>query len=81
MVRAEPCPDFSRWEFLDCAVTNFAVMVANWLDSFKIVFVRRATEVLLAYVAVARFNGARVWSYLISVKCAALACVACTFAA
>ena len=79
--RAKRCLDFIRQAFLDCAVMSFAVRVATWLKSSKIVFVNSATEVLLACVAVAIFASARVWSCCISVKISALACAACTFAA
>ena len=75
---AKQCPNFSRRVFSDCAVASFAVRVATWLDSYKIVFVNSMTEVLSDCVAVARFASARVWSCCILVKSSALACAACT---
>ena len=71
---------FSR-ELSDCAVASFAVRLETWIDSSDIVFVGSATDVLSYCVAVARFASARVWSYCISVKSAALDCAAFTFAA
>ena len=70
-----------RQAFSDCAVAIFAVRVATWLDSSKIVFVNRATKVLPDCVSVAIFASSRVWSCFILVKIAALYCAACTFAA
>ena len=74
------CPKFSSQAFSDCAVASFAVRVTNWLNSFEIIFVSSATNVLSACVAVTRFASARVWSCCISVKSAALACAVCMFA-
>ena len=70
---------FFRRAFLDCGIASFAVRVATCLENSKIVFVNSAAEVLLACVAVARFASARVWPCCISVKSAALTCVAFTF--
>ena len=72
---------FFSGAFSDCAVASFADRVATWLDSSEIVFVSSATNVLLAYVSVAIFASARVWSCCILVKSAAMTCAACTFAA
>ena len=73
-------PIFFSQEFSDCAVASFAVRVATWLNSYDIVFVSSATDVMLDCVAVAEFSSTRVWSCCISVKIYALACAACTFA-
>ena len=72
---------FFTQAFLACDVASFAVRVATWLDSSDIIFVSSVNVVLLACVAVARFFSARVWSYCILVKIAALDFASCTFAA
>ena len=74
----EQSPNFFRQAFSDCDAASFAVRVATWLESSKIVFVNGTTKVMSAYVAVARFASARVWSCCILVKSSALACAACT---
>ena len=53
---------FFRQEFSEYAVASFAVRVETWVERSTIVFVRSATEVLLACVTVARFASNRVWS-------------------
>ena len=60
-----------------CAVESFAVIFPAWLKSSKIVFVSCATYVLSAYVEVARFASARVWSCCILVNSSAFFCAAC----
>ena len=77
----EQFSDVFRRAFSECAVASFAVRIATWIESSEIAFVNSVTEVLPACVAVARFSRARVWSCCILVKIAALACLACTFAA
>ena len=74
----EQSPDFLIRAFSSCAVVSFAVRWATCIDSSDIVFMRSATDVLSACVAVARFASARVWYYWILVKSATLACAACT---
>ena len=74
------CPDFFILAFLACAVAIFAVSSATWPESFEIVFVSSATNVLSACVVVARFVSTRVWSCCILVNSSALDCAACTCA-
>ena len=52
------CPDFFILTFSGCAVASFVVSSAIWLDSSETVFVRSATNVLSACVAVAIFASA-----------------------
>ena len=74
------CPDFFIPAFSSCVVAIFAMSSATCPYSSEIVFVSNVTNILSAFVVVARFASARVWSCYISVKFSAFACAACTCA-